>query len=134
MAATASTRAPASATYDGVALEYYFADLHPTCALFREASRGILLPWLCGTTHAARIWETGAGRSLVAESLLALGRPLTNTVLTDALPAMLAHSRVWEQHGPAFVIAAAEHLPVADAAVDALVASLGDPYNSNRTG
>jgi len=119
-----------SGTYEDLAAEYYDAVRHPTCANFREASSYVLGPWLATRVPPrATIYDVGAGRSLVAE-LAGSDRDLDGLVLVDSSPTMLAYSIEWVKRGARLVEAPAERLPAAAESVDALVASLGDPYNT----
>lgn len=124
-----------AAIYEQLATEYYEVFRHPTCALFRLASARIVGAWLAvgnsPSSPSAAIWEVGAGRSIVAELLAARGGTLRFLTLTDGSAAMLTHSASYREGGASTIVAAADHLPVGDGGIDALVASLGDPYNTD---
>lgn len=116
--------------YDLLAAEYYDSRQHPTCANFREASRN-LLDRLTPDVPASRCCEVGAGDSLLAEVIARRDQDLRGLSLTDAHWAMLEYSRRWEQFGAVLSIAEAARLPLPDASLGLLVASLGDPYNND---
>lgn len=117
--------------YDDVAFEYYDSRKHPTTANFRQASALLLTSWLRDIPpDGGPIVEVGAGDSLLAELLAALGRSLRDVTLTDASEVMLAYSRKWLAHGVRLKIADAASLPAPSGSVALLVAVLGDPYNT----
>jgi SAM-dependent methyltransferase len=111
--------------YRMVAGEYYDTTRHPTCAAFRQASALLLAPHLASVPRHP-VLEVGAGRSLVAE----LAPDLANrTIATDLEPTMLRYSI---GSGVGLALMSATQLAVRRASVGAVVASLGDPYNTER--
>jgi len=126
---TAAPQASIS-TYELLAAEYYDVLRHPTCANFRDASRG-LLRRLVPDVRPASTCEVGCGDSLLAELLAARRRDLMGLLLTDAHPSMLEYSRRWAPAGAELAVARATSLPVADAALELVVASLADPYDDD---
>lgn len=123
-----------SETYRRVALEYYDSQRHPTCSNFRACSERLLQFWLSDRiSHDSNILEVGCGMSLVAPWLEDHGFPLRNLTLTDSVEQMLQHSAKWIEAGAAGTIASANSLPAEDSSVDAVVSSLGDPYNCRET-
>jgi ubiquinone/menaquinone biosynthesis C-methylase UbiE len=118
--------------YNVVADEYYIASRHPTCSNFRVASSIILQDWMSSLPTAGTICEVGAGRSVVAEQMLRVGRSLNCLLITDESSLMLAYSREFEAAGAILRVGAAEQLPVESAAMNSVVASLGDSYNNGR--
>jgi SAM-dependent methyltransferase len=127
---TSSTAPLTHGAYERLAGEYYDAERHPTCANFREASRQ-LIDRLLPSPPLGRICETGAGDSLLAPLLADRGWDLGGLLLTDASPAMLAHSEGWANAGAQLSVAEAESLPVPSSSLDLVVASLGDPYDDD---
>lgn len=125
-----TSQAPTLGSYDQVAPEYYDPARHPTCANFRQASQ-LLLERLAPDIPPANCCEVGAGDSLLAELIWRRHHELEGLLITDAVPAMLNYSRRWEQHGATLAIAKASHLPVPDASLLLLVASLADPYDDD---
>jgi hypothetical protein len=115
---------PIQASYDQLADEYYDAELHPTCANFREGSKALIGEWLTAS-HRPTICEIGAGKSIVVEVAAEEERldPIS-LVLVDESVRMLRHSNT----GGSFVVADACALPTS-ATFEVIVASLGDPYN-----
>ncbi len=119
-------------SYERLAAEYYDPILHPTCANFRTASAVVLAHWLLDVcTRTARLVEVGAGKSLLLEYLVEHGCRVQSVLVTDSSPKMLEHSRGLGLEPTQFLIAPAYRIPVPDGSVSALVASLGDPYNTN---
>lgn len=112
-----------------VAEEYYNPSKHPTCWNFRIASKMLIDKWL-NDAWEDTLCEIGAGRSVVAEILLSRGASLESLLITDESERMLAYSREFEAHGARLRMASAEHLPLAGCAANLVVASLGDPYNT----
>lgn len=126
------TSAPAAdvalGSYEQVAGEYYDFDRHPTCANFREASRS-LLETLVPDLPPAQACEVGCGDSLLASIFVQRDYELHGLLLTDAHASMLEHSRPWASHGATLSVAPARRLPVPDASLAVVVASLADPYD-----
>jgi SAM-dependent methyltransferase len=118
--------------YEDVASEYYDNGAHPTCANFRHASKALLKPQIRSLNGICRAIEVGAGKSVFAEILIELGRDLREALITDASPAMLQHSRCFDRFRPVLAVADCKQIPVEDSSVDLLIASLGDPYNSEQ--
>jgi len=131
MSARAWTSGLIFGTYEELADEYYDSAKHPTCANFREASTDVIVRWLEREANDDTvIAEVGAGLSLVAAYLAGRQARLDNLVLVDSSPKMLSHSEAWDEHGARRVVATAERLPFEAQTVDLVVASLGDPYNT----
>jgi hypothetical protein len=125
-----SMNVTALSTYDDIATEYYDPVRHPTCANFSELSQAFLVPRIQKYAPAAReILEVGAGRSIVAPVMAANRLPLTRLTLLDQSPAMLEHSRGWEQSGARLLVADAARTGLPQESFQLIVASLGDPYN-----
>jgi SAM-dependent methyltransferase len=119
-------------SYHELAGEYYDAERHPTCANFREGSILLVERWLAGSTEIPRPrWDVGAGDSVLAEVLAARGVGLEGTTALDESPAMLTHSRRWTSQGLRLVVGDAERIPAEDGAAALVLASLGDPYNTD---
>lgn len=116
-------------TYEDLASEYYDGGRHPTSANFRTASRAILEAWLPASLEG-RTCDVGAGCSLVAELFVERKSPVSDLVLVDSSPEMLAHSQPWLEQGATGIVADASSIPFPDDAFELLVASLGDPYNT----
>jgi SAM-dependent methyltransferase len=117
--------------YTPLAKEYYNPLLHPTCHNFREASKLILQNSFSSQDLCnGLILEVGSGKSLAAEIMSEMGRPLHQLTLSDASSDMLLHSEQWQAGGAQLMIAEAEQLPVAAETFTLIVASLGDPYNT----
>jgi SAM-dependent methyltransferase len=115
-------------SYEEVAAEYYSRERHPTCANFREGSQ-LLLERLVSNAAPGESCEVGAGDSLLADLLWRRGEDVGGLLITDIGPRMLEHSRLWAERGATLRRAAASELPVADASLGLLVASLADPYD-----
>lgn len=118
-------------SYDLAAGEYYDALRHPTCRNFGEASRRLLQSYAASDLLGHTL-EVGCGMSTVAEILTDRQHPLDQLVLSDASRAMIEHSRKWSKQGARLLVAEADSLPFMDGSFGALVASLGDPYNTRR--
>lgn len=116
-------------TYDDLAAEYYDLVRHPTCANFLMASDLVLRNWLPAWSREGWCCEIGPGRSLVAKQLLERGQPVNRLVLVDVSPRMLGHSKHWAARGAPLVVGDALRLPLRSVSVEAVVSSLGDPYN-----
>lgn len=117
--------------YEEIAGEYYDSDRHPTCASLRELSLAFLAPRIRQRQGMEQsLVEVGAGCSLLAPNWLARGGAASDLMLIDSSPAMLAYSAKWISKGVKAEVADASSIPVADASVDVLVSSLGDPYNT----
>jgi SAM-dependent methyltransferase len=114
--------------YELVAGEYYDQSRHPTCVEFRVGSAQLIAAAL--PANPGRALEVGAGDSLLAPLLY--GRDLSRLVVSDLNPGMLAYSRKWQSAGVHLLVADASHLPLPDHAIDLLVASLGDPFNTEE--
>jgi ubiquinone/menaquinone biosynthesis C-methylase UbiE len=116
------------AEYERVGAEYYDPELHPTCANFRSASEQIVARWLGATS--GQVVEVGCGRSVVAELLRGQRSNLRALTLLDSSWTMLRHSLPFVESGAMLVLSEADELALRDGVADLLVASLGDPYNS----
>lgn len=119
---------PPVSPYERLAAEYYDASRHPTSANFREASALILGDWL-GSLNAVDILEVGAGRSVVWEVLPQSSASSRNVTITDSSPSMLGYSSDLAGPNVRLMLADARDLPFPSTSFDAVVASLGDPYN-----
>ncbi len=120
-------------SYDDLALEYYDAERHPTCANFREASRLLLRSWLRPfDPGTGTMVEVGAGMSLVAELAVEQNKPLGSLVLLDSSPRMLEYSARWIAMGACRSIASADDMGLQPGSIALIVSSLGDPYNTGR--
>jgi SAM-dependent methyltransferase len=117
-------------SYDPIAAEYYDPAKHPTCADFRDATAALLDEFLSPIAAAPLpCLEIGAGKSLLAEAFQARGWPIAGLTLTDASPAMLAHSNGWAAEGARLIPAAIEALDLPAGGFRAIFACLGDPFN-----
>jgi len=115
-------------SYSQLASEYYDSQRHPTCANFREASAAILRSWFSAfLTPGIVILETGAGASLAAELKIEMKLPVA-LILSDQSAEMLSKSDGGSSDRR--VVSDAEHLAFRSRSVDAIVASLADPYNT----
>ena len=107
-------------SYEDVALEYYDARLHPTCADFRAASRLFLEKLFREQNPGGRIADIGCGRSLLSEFVS------DHLVLVDGSPRMLAQNLgVAEKR-----LANLEKSSFAQSEFDWIFAILADPFNS----
>ena len=107
-------------SYEDVALEYYDARLHPTCADFRAASSSFLQKLFREQNPKGRIADIGCGRSLLSEFVT------DHLVLVDASPRMLAQNL-----GPAEKrLVDLEKHNFAQSEFDWIFAVLADPFNS----
>lgn len=105
--------------------------MHPTCANFRSASKLVLEHFIRAAKSSDRwVCEVGAGRSLVAEILLQLGRGLDKLLITDSSLDMLSYSAPFAEQGALLIRSTAELLPFYPSNIACFVASLGDPYNT----
>src|SRR5260370_39454471 len=108
---SSSTIEIALGTYEDVALEYYDAARHPTCANFREATRiGLRRRLRTGRTGNETYFEIGAGKSLLLEELIGQSLPLKNVSLIDSSPTMLKHSVHLQGNGARCLLGAADCL------------------------
>jgi SAM-dependent methyltransferase len=120
-------------SYDDLAHEYYDAERHPTCANFREGSLRLVERWLGkGDATSGTRWDVGAGESVLAEVLAVRGVGLGGTTALDDSPSMLAHSEKWTSRGLGLAIGDAEAIPAENGSAALVVASLGDPYNTDQ--
>jgi len=114
-------------SYSVVAAEYYDAELHPTCADFRLASK-VFLERLFGKEKiVGRVADIGCGRSLLREMISPTSR--FELVLVDDSDEMLAHN------GPnTFEVRKTdvEAMPFGDCEFEWVFAILGDPYNISQ--
>jgi len=116
-------------SYSEIATEYYDERRHPTCANFRAASAFILRTWLRSfLKRNSVIVETGAGASVALELIQDLRVPAA-LIVSDRSPAMLNQRH--EFISGTCLVSDAEQLAVRSASVDAILASLGDPYNTS---
>jgi SAM-dependent methyltransferase len=116
-------------TYEDLAAEYYDAELHPTCANFREASEGLLAKWVGSLDAAGWIADMGAGESAVAPILIDAGTSIERLVLLDSSVSMLRHSAVWGGMGAHLLVGDSCRVPLMNASTMCVVASLGDAFN-----
>jgi SAM-dependent methyltransferase len=116
--------------YEAIAGEYYDALRHPTCANFREGSRGILSAWLLPIPlEGLTLCEIGAGKSVLAELIGPRLDRLDRLFLIDESSSMLDYSAGWEKQGAHLIVGDASSIPMDAGSVDLAVSSLGDPYN-----
>lgn len=119
-------------TYDDLALEYYDAECHPTCANFHEASKILIKKWFYQFgIEASTILEVGAGKSVVAELLTEDNKPLLSLILLDSSPKMLEYSEDWIRRGAQRIIAYVDDMRIKPGSVTAVISSLGDAYNTD---
>jgi SAM-dependent methyltransferase len=90
----------------------------------------ILDRWMWPTPTGSTTCEVGAGKSLVAELRIKHGRSLKQLLITDQSSKMLEYSRQFEVAGATLRVATAGDLPLPSDSIEWLVASLGDPYNT----
>lgn len=107
-------------SYEDVALEYYDAKLHPTCADFGIASRVFLQRLFREQSPRGRIADVGCGRSLLTEFVT------KNLVLVDASPRMLAQNSESAEKR----LVDLEKQSFAESEFDWIFAVLADPFNS----
>lgn len=120
-------------SYHELADEYYDTGRHPTCANFREGSILLVERWLDGRNGLPiPRWDVGAGDSVLAEVLAGRGIALEGTTALDESPSMLAHSQKWASQGVRLVVGKAESIPAEDGSAAVVLASLGDPYNTDE--
>jgi SAM-dependent methyltransferase len=119
--------------YEDLSFEYYDRVRHPTCADFRYASLRLISAYLALARlgDSPRILEVGAGRSVFVELAPEFPRLLGRTIVTDHSQGMIRHTGLIGS-GISLVCADAEALPFIDSGFDLLIASLGDPYNTER--
>lgn len=123
-----ATASSSLGSYSQLASEYYDSQRHPTCANFREASAAILRRWFGAFLRPElSILETGAGASVAAELIRETGLDVF-LILSDQSPEMLSKSN--GRCSKYRLISDAENLSIRSRSVDAVVASLGDPYNT----
>jgi SAM-dependent methyltransferase len=117
--------------YEILAAEYYDASRHPTCANFREASALLAQEWVSDHMSDMRFsCEVGCGKSLLAEIISDYLPPEGRLMLVDSSPSMLAYSRIYHGRRNGLALGEAERLPFRAGAIDAILFSLGDPYNT----
>lgn len=92
----------------------------------------IMGQWMLHTSTESNACEVGAGKSLAAELLIRHGRSLKHLLITDESAKMLEYSRQYEKAGATLSVANAERLPVLSGSMGCIVASLGDPYNTDE--
>lgn len=118
--------------YEAVAAEYYDVEAHPTCSNFREGSIRLVTDLLEVANIAGGRWcDAGSGRSVLVE-VLANHRPRwvpRILLLVDSSATMLGHTRTRGNPLEQFLVADVHSLPIDEASLDFVVASLGDPYN-----
>src|SRR5258706_9250101 len=112
--------------------EYYNSETHPTCHNFREASAKYIKKSLSEIDLAGDLVEVGAGSSVLAELLSDSERELQNVLLTDISLGMLKHSVRFKKMGAALLVADATKLPLKSKSLSGIIASLGDPYNTDE--
>jgi SAM-dependent methyltransferase len=119
--------------YEDLSLEYYDRVRHPTCADFRYASLQLISAYLAlaRLVDSPRILEVGAGRSVFVELAPSFSHLLGRATVTDHSLGMMRHTDLIAS-GINLVCADAETLPFTDGGFDLLIASLGDPYNTER--
>ena len=113
-------------SYETVAKEYYEEARHPTCADFREVSSRLLSSYQRDLSQVRVVVEVGAGRSVKPDIWRDGVRGRATWITTDASAAMLASG--WNA-GTMGAVADARRMPIASSSADAVVSSLGDPYN-----
>jgi SAM-dependent methyltransferase len=121
--------------YDSVALEYYNAALHPTCANFRSLGRKFLLELFeerdfMMTMAIEPILETGCGMSMLAETaetgLIDFPKQL---ILQDDSEEMIRHSQGWRNSLADFFVSDARQMPAHVSMLAGVFSFLADPYN-----
>jgi SAM-dependent methyltransferase len=117
--------------YETLSSEYYDSARHPTCADFRYASLQLISGYLSLARFGAspRVLEVGAGRSVFVDLSVKFPHLLQRLVATDKSQGMIRHTVVGST-GADLACANAEQLPFGDGAFDLVIASLGDPYNT----
>jgi ubiquinone/menaquinone biosynthesis C-methylase UbiE len=107
--------------------------MHPTCSNFTCSSKHLITEWLKEyrtKVNRADIFEVGAGRSILAQAADELSLEFNNLLISDGSEEMLRHSLKISKSGTKLMVADATMLPLRTGSIDALVASLADPYNS----
>ena len=118
-------------TYEMLAREYYNPRRHPTCANFRQASILLLRKWKeYILSQRGIVCEVGPGKSLVAKLLAQNNCSLSNLLLIDSSPSMLAYSEIWCNYGARLTLGNAESMDIPSGSVSIMISSLGDPYNT----
>lgn len=128
------TDQPIASDYGPVGDEYYDVVKHPTCAAFGSASAQLLAQYMSWpkTTPRLKICDVGAGRSIVAALLGDQLESVGQLFLVDESPEMLAWSNGLHTKNIIRKIAAASTIDQFGVKFDMIVASLGDPYNTNE--
>ncbi|MBL8438356.1 MAG: hypothetical protein JNM61_09170 [Zoogloeaceae bacterium] len=119
------------ASYDELAHEYYDPVAHPTCYNLNRLSRIFIERQLPEPWDSRNTLEVGAGSSAVAATLHARGYTLHGLRITDGSDAMLRHSQRWTAHGATLARVPAAEISRGQPPASLLVASLGDPYNTD---
>lgn len=111
-------------TYEMVASEYFDYELHPTCRAFGIASRRLIEEFAVSRKEVFdTIVEIGPGEAPAAELFSS-----QNCYYFDYSSTMLDYAPA--RPNTTKVLAPADRLPLEVASVDLLLASLGDPYNT----
>ncbi len=117
--------------YEKLASEYYDAAKHPTCANFYEASFILVKNWASSYLSSVELaCEVGCGNSMLAQ-ILGEFNNAPKLILVDSAPSMLKYSMQYRGDRTSLVLGDAERLPFRSQSMDALLCSLGDPYNTN---
>ena len=121
----------ATVGYETLASEYYDHIRHPTCADFRYASLHLIAGYLSLSNlgPSPRVLEVGAGRSVFVDLSAKFPHLLGKLVVTDQSRGMIGHTMLGSSDID-LVCANAERLPFRDGEFDLMIASLGDPYNT----
>jgi SAM-dependent methyltransferase len=117
--------------YETLSSEYYDRIRHPTCADFRYASLQLISGYLslAKLEPSPKVLEVGAGRSVFVDLSVEFPHLLARLVVTDQSRGMIRHT-VFDSVGVGLACANAERLPFRDGEFDLVIASLGDPYNT----
>ncbi len=119
-------------SYGRLASEYYDVELHPTCSAFDQLSSSLLKEWLSSRkTASLTVCDVGAGNSQVARILDERLAELSALWLVDESREMLDCSRRFQSANVHRRIARADQLHLFGIKFDLIVASLGDPYNTD---
>lgn len=119
-------------SYDRLADEYYDSVRHPTCANFRAASKILLNSQIELIEPNKKVCEVGCGMSEVAEILHDSKKRVDHLFLLDESIRMLSYSFRWANKGARLLQGNSMALPFQLKSLDAIVASLGDPYNEPK--
>ncbi|WP_347839001.1 class I SAM-dependent methyltransferase [uncultured Draconibacterium sp.] len=123
------------ASYSYLAQEYYDESLHPTCANFRIASKGLIENILKSIDNNLnkRFLEVGAGKSVLLELIEELNIPSNKIIITDKDSEMLQYSSMLSLDKKYQLLCIdAEKTEFEPNSFDIIVSSLGDPYNTGE--